>query len=165
MFYKKLFILSTVCFLATSMFLFSSCTKEDINPVNPTLTDVLQSSNWQLKSKIANCQNVDVEQILSCEKDNIFEFHANGKLELNPGLNSCPWDGLQPADTWVLDETNKILMLIYANIVIPSQPFEEEYKIINFNSGLIKMVKQTPDYSNLNCSIWDWKEEWIAVPK
>lgn len=134
---------------------------------------LLTNFNWQWKSKRGKCldSEPETEQILDCEKDNVYSFNADGTYTLDYGAitgtggGTCDFDGFRVPTTWSLNAEQTQLTIQSAGAFDPSDVQTEVYNITEANSNSIKST-QTIDLSVFGCGApYDWKFEWTAKPK
>ena len=133
---------------------------------------LLTNFNWQWKSKRGKCldSEQETEQILDCEKDNVYSFNADGTFTLDFGAitgtggGTCDFDGFRAPTTWTLNEDQTELTIKSANVFDPNDVLTEVYNVTDANTNSIKST-QTIDLSIFGCVIYDWKFEWTAKPK
>lgn len=147
-------------------------TADFIITTEPSVSYLLTTFNWQWKSKLGKCLDSDpeTEQILDCEKDNVYSFNADGTYTLDYGAvtgtggGTCDFDGFAPATTWSLNADETELTLNSVNAFDPNDVRSEVYNVSEFTNSSIKST-QTIDLTVFGCVIWDWKFEWTAKPK
>jgi hypothetical protein len=66
-----------------------SCKKNETSPPPPTNTELLSQSSWTLLSATASGTDVTNNAALTCFKDNVITFAANGSFTINEGVNIC----------------------------------------------------------------------------
>jgi hypothetical protein len=81
-------IFASVLSLATVLFFFTSCDKDD-DPAPKTKTEMISTGSWKFSS--ATVAGFDVSsQVQACQKDNIITFTAAGLTgTLDEGLTKC----------------------------------------------------------------------------
>ena len=84
---RKQFAFLNVAFIA-SIFILSSCQKEDNIPVPKTKTQLLSQSSWKFKNATASGTDISAS-LQACQKDNIIIFAAAGTGTLDEGANKC----------------------------------------------------------------------------
>jgi hypothetical protein len=108
---KKTLIYVVMLILTTSVFILSSCKKED-DPVTPA-TDfkaLLQDKKWKLIKQEVN--GVDFFfQLDKCSQDDLRIYNANGTVTQDEGVTKCiSTDPQQSSDgTWTLSTDGKSL--------------------------------------------------------
>lgn len=133
---------------------------------------LLTKYNWQWKSKLGKCLDSDPEseQILDCEKDNVYSFNADGTYTLDYGAitgmggGTCDFDGFRVPTTWSLNAEETQLTILAVNAFDPNDVQTEVYNITDASNTSMKST-QTIDLTVFGCVIWDWKFEWTAKPK
>jgi|GEM_PF-655261 len=134
---------------------------------------LLTNFNWQWKSKIGKIFDTDPgesEQILDCEKDNVFSFNADGTYTLDYGAltgsggGTCNFDGFRAPTTWSLNAAETQLTIMAVNVFDPTDIQTEVYNITDVNTTSFKST-QTVDLTAFGGIIYDWKFEWSAKPK
>jgi hypothetical protein len=134
---------------------------------------LLTNFNWQWKSKRGKCldSEPETEQILECEKDNVYSFNADGTYTLDYGAitgmggGTCDFDGFRVPTTWELNTEGTQLTIRAVNAFDPNDVQTEVYNITEANNMAIKST-QTIDLSVFGCGApYDWKFEWTAKPK
>jgi len=82
--------LTTTLFALAFVVLFTvACKKDEASPTPPTNTQLLSQSSWTLLSATASGTDVTNNAALTCFKDNIITFSANGTFTINEGVNIC----------------------------------------------------------------------------
>lgn len=112
---KRLYILVAV--LGLSIFLMTSCGKDDPTPVtNKTKTDLIVQSPWKVEKVTVGGVDFTDNSAFLCAKDNITTFQANLTGSVNEGTNVCS----PPAGnfTWQFKTGETILSLSAA--IIPT---------------------------------------------
>jgi len=130
--------------LALVLVFAGSCKKNEESIPLPTNTELLSQSSWTLLSATASGTDVTNNAALTCFKDNIITFSANGSFTINEGINICSpstagsftWS-FQASETQLvlsaplipggsstftlvkLDDTN---LIISQNVTIPPSP-------------------------------------------
>lgn len=139
----------------------------------PSVAYLLVKYNWQWKSKVGKVFDTDPgesEQILDCEKDNVYSFNADGTYTLDYGAitgsggGTCDFDGFTPATTWSLNADETVLTLNSVNAFDPTDLRSEVYNVTSADATAIKST-QTVDLTAFGGIIYDWKFEWTAKPK
>jgi hypothetical protein len=134
---------------------------------------LLTTFNWQWKSKIGKVFAADpgeTEQILDCEKDNIYSFKADGTYTLDYGAitgtggGTCDFDGFRAPTTWTLNAGETELTIKAVNVFDPTDSQTEVYKITSATTASMKST-QTVDLTVFGGIVYDWKFEWTAKPK
>ncbi len=134
---------------------------------------LLTNFNWQWKSKRGKCldSEPETEQILDCEKDNVYSFNADGTYTLDYGAitgmggGTCDFDGFRVPTTWTLNAEQTTLTIVSVGAFDPNDVQTEVYNITEANNTTIKST-QTIDLSVFGCGApYDWKFEWTAKPK
>lgn len=133
---------------------------------------LLTNFDWQWNSKLGKCLDADpeTEQILDCEKDNVYSFNGDGTFTLDFGAltgsggGTCDFDGLAIPTTWELSADETILTISTANAFDPTDITSETFTIVDASSTAMNST-QTVDLTAFGCVIWDWKFEWVAKPK
>ena len=77
-----------VC-LTGVLFVISSCSDKDPDPAPKTKTELITSSSWKFQSATASGTDVSNTPQISCFKDNIITFSANGSGSINEGVDIC----------------------------------------------------------------------------
>ena len=133
---------------------------------------LLTNFDWQWKSKVGKVFEADPEseQILDCEKDNVYSFNADGSYTLDYGAltgsggGTCDFDGFRAPTTWSLNAEETTLTIMAVNVFDPTDIQTEVYNITDANTTSIKST-QTVDLTVFGGIIYDWKFEWSAKPK
>jgi hypothetical protein len=77
------------CYAAFSVFILTSCKKDDAK----SKTDLLTSGNWKFSANFSKTNNgawIDyTSAYLPCESDNYVAFRTNGSYESNEGASKC----------------------------------------------------------------------------
>lgn len=147
-------------------------TADFIITTEPSVSYLLTTYNWQWKSKLGKCLDSDPEseQILECEKDNVYSFNADGTYSLDYGAitgmggGTCDFDGFRVPTTWSLNAEETQLTILAVNAFDPNDVQTEVYNITSASNTSMKST-QTIDLTVFGCVIWDWKFEWTAKPK
>lgn len=71
------------------MLFFVGCKKEGTTAPPPTNTQLLSQSSWTLLSASASGTDVTNNALLTCFKDNVIAFAANGSFTINEGAIIC----------------------------------------------------------------------------
>jgi hypothetical protein len=139
----------------------------------PSVAYLLTNYDWQWKSKVGKVFDTDPEseQILECEKDNVYSFQDSlnaytldyGALT-GSGGGTCDFDGFRAPTTWSLNADESELTIIAVNVFDPNDVQTEVYKITEATATSIKST-QTIDLTAFGGIIYDWKFEWSAKPK
>lgn len=138
----------------------------------PSVSYLLVKYNWQWKSKVGKVFDTDPgesEQIVDCEKDNVYTFNADGTYSLDYGAitgmggGTCDYDGLSAPTTWSLNADESELT-INSSDVFTGAVTTEVYKITSASTTSIKST-QTVDLTAFGGIIYDWKFEWTAKSK
>lgn len=134
---------------------------------------LLVKYNWQWKSKVGQATSTEPgpsEQILECEKDNIYTFNADGTYSLDFGAmtgsggGTCDFDALVVTNTWELNQDETELTIFASNIFDPT-PVPTVHKITSASNTSIKSTS-TIDLTAFPDGIEsDWTFEWTAKPK
>lgn len=139
----------------------------------PSVAYLLVTYNWQWKSKVGKIFATDPgesEQIVDCEKDNVYSFNADGTYALDYGAltgsggGTCDFDGFRAPTTWTLNAGETELTIMAVNVFDPTDIQTEVYKITSATTASIKST-QTVDLTAFGGIIYDWKFEWTAKPK
>lgn len=148
-------------------------TADFIITTEPSASYLLVTYNWQWKSKVGKVFDTDPgesEQILDCEKDNVYSFNADGTYALNYGAitgtggGTCDFDGFRAPTTWTLNAGETEMTIKSANVFDPTDILTEVYKLTSATTASIKST-QTVDLTAFGGIIYDWKFEWTAKPK
>ena len=83
---KQLIYLVTV--LASSMFLLSSCDKDNDNTTPKTKTQLISQGSWKFSSATINGSDAS-GMVQACQKDNILVFAAAGTGNASEGPTKC----------------------------------------------------------------------------
>ncbi len=138
----------------------------------PSVAYLLTTYDWQWKSKVGKVFDADpeTEQIVDCEKDNVFSFNEDGTYTLDYGAltgsggGTCDFDGFRAPTTWTLNADESELTIMAVNVFDPNDIQTEVYKITEATSTSLKST-QTVDLTAFGGIIYDWKFEWSAKPK
>lgn len=147
-------------------------TADFIITTEPSVAYLLVNFDWQWKSKVGKVFEADPEseQIVECEKDNLFSFNADGTYALDYGAltgsggGTCDFDGFRAPTTWSLNADETTLTIMAANVFDPTDIQTEVFNITEANATSIKST-QTVDLTAFGGIIYDWKFEWSAKPK
>lgn len=138
----------------------------------PSVAYLLVKYDWQWKSKVGKVYDTDPEseQIVDCEKDNVYTFNADGTYSLDYGAitgmggGTCDFDGFRAPTTWSLNADESELTIMAVNVFDPNDVQTEVYTITSADATSIKST-QTVDLTAFGGIIYDWKFEWSAKPK
>ena len=106
--------------LLLSILAFSSCRRESLQPTNPdnhfpdTRSPELTGNNiklWRIDNITLN--DTIVETIDTCNLDDTYAFHFNGKLELNNGLEKCTDEEDIIEIFWELQQEKSLIQFTY----------------------------------------------------
>jgi len=96
---RNLFVYLNTAFIA-SVFILSSCQKEDIIQVPKTKTQLLTQSSWKFKNAFASGTDISAS-LQACQKDNILIFATALTGTLDEGALKCNVADPQTASlTW-----------------------------------------------------------------
>jgi hypothetical protein len=129
---KLFFILLTAC---TSIIIFSSCKKDDIESKTKNLT----TGSWKMTGyerdfdKDGTFEENTFATIVDCYKDNIYTFQSNGDVIMDEGATKCNVTDPQAITlTWSLEDDGSILQW---------QGYEND--IIDLSSTTLKIKRRT----------------------
>lgn len=148
-------------------------TADFIVTTQPSVRYLLTHFNWQWKSKIGKATSTEPsesEQILDCEKDNVYTFNEDGSYSIDFGAltgsggGTCDFDPLTVTNTWELNSDETQLTITASNIFDPT-PVPQVYTIVSADNTSIKSTSTIDLTAFPDGIIYDWKFEWAAKPK
>ncbi|GLR18744.1 lipocalin family protein [Portibacter lacus] len=138
-----------------------------------TLAYVLVKFDWRLNSKLGKLfaeSEPESEQIIDCEKDNVFTFNADGTMSLDfgeltgSGGGTCDFDGLSVYSTYEISNDESTLSMSFYNAFDPGDITTEVYTIKDYS--LTDLVTTTPiDLSAFGGIEYDWTYAFKAQAK
>lgn len=138
-----------------------------------TLAYVLTRFNWRLDSKLGKLlseSEPESEQILACEKDNVFTFNEDGTMSIDygpltaSGGGSCDFDGLSPYVSYEVSGDESTVTMTLDNAFNPGAFTTEVYTVSEYSLTDLRMT--TPiDLTVFGGIVYDWTYAYKAQPK
>ena len=133
----------TILLLACSLFLTTlpSCQKDKDDDGPKSRTELLTSSLWKISSVKMTIASVEVPyQMEDCEKDDTFEFKANGTGISYDGVKCDPDDPATQEFTWSFQSNETVL-----RIAIPGTFIDGDATITTLNATTLEAYMDYTD--------------------